>query len=416
LSRVLQPSRQRAKIPSADFTDYTDSTQQFGKLFSLLPNLRNLCNLRINPKLFALRAQLRAGPPALPVVTLRFSSSVLAKFTRGRISRYAMTDKDYFAQVQGFLRLESEAIAQTAARLKGNQIARVIELLASCQGKIVIVGVGKSGIIAQKIAATMTSTGSGAIYLHPSDALHGGIGIINGDDVVMILSNSGETDELLEMLPYLKRRSVPIIALVGNVKSTLAERADAVIDGSVDQEACPLNLAPTTSTTVALALGDALAMTLMQVKGLTSDDFAVNHPAGQLGKRLTLTVGDLMHSGPSNPTVPSNATWIDAVKGITAGGLGAVSVIDEQGRLAGIITDGDLRRAIQNHDPARLAAVPCVELMTSNPTVASPDLLAYDALQLMEDRPSQISVLPVVDGERVCVGLIRVHDIVRSGL
>lgn len=327
-----------------------------------------------------------------------------------------MTDKDYFSQVQGFLRLESEAIAQTAARLKANQIARVIELLASCKGKIVIVGVGKSGIVAQKIAATMTSTGSGAIYLHPSDALHGGIGIINVDDVVMILSNSGETDEILEMLPYLKRREVPIIALVGNVKSTLAERADAVIDGSVDQEACPFNLAPTTSTTVALALGDALAMTLMQVKGLTSDDFAVNHPAGQLGKRLTLRVGDLMHGGPSNPTVPANATWIDAVEGITAGGLGAVSVIDEQGRLAGIITDGDLRRAIQKHDPAKLAAVTCVDLMTRNPTVASPDLLAYDALQLMEDRPSQISVLPVVDGERVCVGLIRVHDIVRNGL
>jgi len=327
-----------------------------------------------------------------------------------------MTDKNYFAEVQGFLRLESEAIAQTAGRLQGDEIERVVQLLAACKGKIVILGVGKSGIIAQKIAATMTSTGTGALYLHPSDALHGGIGIINADDAVMILSNSGETDEIIEMLPYLKRRQVPIIALVGNLNSTLARRADAVIDGSVDQEACPLNLAPTTSTTVALALGDALAMTLMQVKGLTPDDFAVNHPAGQLGKRLTLTVADLMHRGADNPTIALGAVWVDAVKGISAGGLGAVTVVDDAGRLMGIITDGDLRRAIQKSDPDSLAKLRSDELMTRNPAVASPELLAYDALRLMEDRPSQISVLPVVDGDRVCVGLIRLHDIVRSGL
>jgi len=327
-----------------------------------------------------------------------------------------MTDKNYFAEVQGFLRLESEAIAQTAGRLQGDEIERVVQLLAACKGKIVLLGVGKSGIIAQKIAATMTSTGTGALYLHPSDALHGGIGIINADDAVMILSNSGETDEIIEMLPYLKRRQVPIIALVGNLNSTLARRADAVIDGSVDQEACPLNLAPTTSTTVALALGDALAMTLMQVKGLTPDDFAVNHPAGQLGKRLTLTVADLMHRGADNPTIALGAVWVDAVKGISAGGLGAVTVVDDAGRLMGIITDGDLRRAIQKSDPDSLAKLRSDELMTRNPAVASPELLAYDALRLMEDRPSQISVLPVVDGDRVCVGLIRLHDIVRSGL
>jgi arabinose-5-phosphate isomerase len=327
-----------------------------------------------------------------------------------------MTDKQNFAAVQRFLRLESEAIAQTATRLKQDEIERVVQLLAGCKGKIVILGIGKSGIIAQKIAATMTSTGTGAIHLHPSDALHGGIGIINADDVVMILSNSGETDEIIEMLPYLKRRQVPIIALVGNLNSTLARRADAVIDGSVDQEACPLNLAPTTSTTVALALGDALALTLMQVKGLTPDDFAVNHPAGQLGKRLTLTVADLMHSGPENPTIGLSAMWVEVVQRISAGGLGAINVVDDAGRLAGIITDGDLRRAIQRLDHGALANLKCDEIMTRNPTVANPELLAYNALQLMEDRPSQISVLPVVDGGRVCVGLIRLHDIVRSGL
>jgi arabinose-5-phosphate isomerase len=327
-----------------------------------------------------------------------------------------MTDKNYLTQIQGFLRIECEAIAKTATRLQQDEVERVVQMLARCRGKIVILGVGKSGIIAQKIAATMTSTGTAAIHLHPSDALHGGIGIINADDVVMILSNSGETDEIIEMLPYLKHRQVPIIALVGKTGSTLARRADAVIDGSVEQEACPLNLAPTTSTTVALALGDALALTLMEVKGLTPDDFAINHPAGQLGKRLTLTVGDLMHSGSDNPTIPLGAIWVDVVTRISDGGLGAVNVVDDGGRLRGIITDGDLRRAIQRLDHGALATLRCDEIMTRDPAVAKPGLLAYDALQLMEDRPSQISVLPVVNDERVCVGLIRVHDIVRNGL
>jgi arabinose-5-phosphate isomerase len=327
-----------------------------------------------------------------------------------------MDTRNHFDDVLSFLRLESEAISQTAKRLNQEQIGRIVQLLSDCKGKIVILGVGKSGIIAQKIAATMTSTGSAAIHLHPSDALHGGIGIISSGDVVMILSNSGETDEILEMLPYLKHRGVPIIALVGNLSSTLARRADAVLDGSVDQEACPLNLAPTTSTTVALALGDALAMTLMRVKGLTPEDFASNHPGGQLGKRLTLRVADLMHGGADNPTIKSGAHWFEIIKVISDGGLGAVSVVDSGGKLSGIVTDGDLRRALQSRDPATLANLKCDEIMSKDPVVAGPDLLAYDALRLMEDRSSQISVLPVVDGDKVCVGLIRLHDIVRSGL
>ena len=203
-----------------------------------------------------------------------------------------MTSKGYFPEVVDILRLEADALKHTAARLDQKQVEYVVGLLSGCKGKVVIVGVGKSGIIAQKIAATMTSTGTAALYLHPSDALHGGLGIVTADDVVIVLSNSGETDEIVSMLPYLKHREVPIVALVGNLKSTLARRADAVLDASVDQEACPLNLAPTTSTTVALALGDALSMTLMKVKGLTPDEFAVNHPAGRLGKRLTLRVAD----------------------------------------------------------------------------------------------------------------------------
>jgi arabinose-5-phosphate isomerase len=327
-----------------------------------------------------------------------------------------MTTKTNSAAVRDFLSIESQAIAQTAAHLDADQIDRVITVLAACRGKVVLLGIGKSGIIAQKIAATLTSTGTAALFLHPSDALHGGLGIVNADDVVMVLSNSGETDEVIAMLPYLKHRQVPIIALVGNLNSTLARRADAVLDASVDQEACPLNLAPTTSTTVALALGDAIALTLMQVKGLTPDDFAVNHPAGRLGKRLTLKVADLMHAGAQNPVIRLGASWVEAVGAISQGGLGAVNVVDANNRLAGIITDGDLRRAIQRSDHASLEHMTSDDLMTPNPAVAAPAMLAYDALRLMEDRPSQISVLPVLDADRVCVGLLRIHDIVRSGL
>lgn len=327
-----------------------------------------------------------------------------------------MTPRTYLSAVQDFLRIESGAIAKTADRLDREQVELVIRLLAKCTGKVVLLGIGKSGIIAQKIAATMTSTGTSALYLHPSDALHGGLGLVTADDVVILLSNSGETDEVILMLPYLKHRGVPIVALVGNLNSTLARRADAVLDASVDEEACPLNLVPTTSTTVALALGDALALALMQEKGLTPDDFAINHPAGRLGKRLTLKVSDLMHAGAQNPTIRLGAQWLEVVQQISNGGLGAVSVVDEQGRLAGVITDGDLRRAIQRLDHAALEHLKCDEFMTRGPVVAEPDLLAFEALRLMEDRPSQISVLPVVDTDGLSVGLLRLHDIVRSGL
>ena len=327
-----------------------------------------------------------------------------------------MIDKSNLSEVASLLQLEAHAIAVAAGRLAAAPVDRVMELLSACAGKVVIVGVGKSGIIAQKIAATMTSTGTAALYLHPSDALHGGLGIVNSTDVVMVLSNSGETDEIVAMLPYLKHRSVPIIGIVGNLDSTLARRCDAVLDASVDQEACPLNLAPTTSTTVALAIGDALAMTVMKVKGLTTDDFAVNHPAGRIGKRLTLRVADLMHTNGENPTIATGSSWVEVVRAISKGGLGAVCVVDPQGRLAGIITDGDLRRAIEHTNSDELAKLTCDDFMTRQPAVATQDLLAFDALRLMEDRPSQISVLPVVDEDQNCVGLIRVHDIVRSGL
>ncbi|MFL6227506.1 MAG: SIS domain-containing protein [Pyrinomonadaceae bacterium] len=327
-----------------------------------------------------------------------------------------MTDQDQFAQFTNFLTLEAEAIAATARRARREEVGRAIELLAACAGKVVVVGVGKSGNVAQKIAATLTSTGTPAIYLHPSDALHGGLGVVAREDVVLVVSNSGETDEILAMLPFLKHRAVPLVAVVGNLQSSLAARADVCLDASVDKEACPLNLAPTTSTTVALAVGDALALTLMQHKRLTPEEFALNHPAGRLGKRLSLKVGDLMHGGAGNPTVDGRATLLEAVSAISRGGLGAVNVVDGAGRLEGVITDGDLRRALERSRLEDLGALACAEIMTPEPVVTTPDALAYAALQTMENRPSQINVLPVVDAEGVCVGLLRLHDIIRSGL
>lgn len=327
-----------------------------------------------------------------------------------------MTQSKLFTQVTDCLRLEADAIAQTAARLQPAEVERAITLLRDCRGKVVVVGVGKSGNVAQKIAATMTSTGTLAIYLHPSDALHGGLGVVTGDDVVVVISNSGETDEILAMLPYLKHRRVPVVAIIGNLRSTLAARADVLLDASVEREACPLGLAPTTSTTVALAIGDALAITLMQCQELTPEAFAMNHPAGRLGKRLMLRVSDVMHGGAANPTVSPAAPLLEVVHAISRGSLGAACVVTDAGQLVGLITDGDLRRALERGALTDLAHLTSAAIMTGTPITTTPDTLAYTALRLMEDRPSQISVLPVVDDKGASVGLLRLHDIVRSGL
>lgn len=322
----------------------------------------------------------------------------------------------YSERVRQILLLEADAIAKVSAQLDPVQVEKAVKYMADCKGKIVLSGVGKSGIVARKIAATLTSVGVVAVFLHPVEALHGDLGIVTQEDVVLILSNSGETDELVAMLPSLKHRNVPLIALVGNIQSTLARNAHVVLTSSVEQEACPLNLAPTASTTAAIAVGDALAMTLVDIKGLTPEDFARNHPAGRLGKRLTVRVTDLMHSGPSNPVIDPTANWLDVVMTISQGGLGGVNVIDTDGILLGLITDGDLRRAIQNTPPTALAELTAKHIMTANPVTVIPDELAYNALKIMENRPSQISVLPVVTPNQVSVGLLRLHDIARCGL
>lgn len=318
-----------------------------------------------------------------------------------------------FSQVVELLKLEAAAIERTANNLTSESVERAIQLLLDCKSKTVVIGVGKSGIIANKIAETMTSTGTVAVFLHPTDALHGGLGVITRNDCIIALSNSGETDEILALLPALKSREVSLIAIVGNTDSTLARNADVVLDASVDKEACPLNLAPTTSTTVALAIGDALAITLMKSKNLTAEDFAANHPAGRLGKRLTLKVSNLMHE---SPNIEPQSNWLEVVKAISKYALGAVNVVDLSGRLVGIVTDGDLRRTIEKTSPENLSLLNAELMMTRSPVSATPEMLAFDALDIMENRPSQISVLPVVDESGAAVGLLRLHDIVRSGL
>lgn len=328
-----------------------------------------------------------------------------------QIAKKSVTDN--FEKFANILRVEADAILRATERLDRTALGKALGILSACEGKVIVTGVGKSGVIAQKIAQTLTSTGTMAVFVHPSDAMHGGLGVVANGDVVIALSNSGETDELLAILPTLKKRGVSIISIAGNVESTLARDADAVLDASVDKEACPLNLAPTASTTVALALGDALAMAVAESRGLSSEDFAANHPAGQLGKRLTIRVSDLMHA---SPNVTAAASWLDVVRAISKHSLGAVNVVDENSKLIGIVTDGDLRRTIERTPAERLASLTAENMMTVSPVTTTPETLAFDALKLMEERTSQISVLPVVDDQEHCVGLLRLHDIVRSGL
>ena len=313
------------------------------------------------------------------------------------------------------LRHEADAIAAAADRLDHERFSEAVEILAGCTGAVITTGAGTSGIVARKIAATLTSTGTSAQFVHPTDALHGGLGVIGRDEVVIAVSNSGETEEISALLPYLRSREVNVIAIVGNLASTLAREAAVALDAFAEREAGPHGLVPTASVAVALAIGDALALTVMEVRGVTRDAFAANHPSGRLGRRLTLRVRDVMHAGEEQPSIGPHALLLEVVGAITDGGLGAVNIVDEGGRLLGIITDGDVRRTLQRSEPAQLGQLRAEEVMTSDPVVTTPGAMAYEALKLMEDRPSQIAVLPVVEDGR-CVGLVRLHDLVRIGL
>ncbi|MEA5412048.1 KpsF/GutQ family sugar-phosphate isomerase [Synechococcus sp. BA-120 BA3] len=324
---------------------------------------------------------------------------------------------------------EAAAIAAAAERLDAAQVEAALALLASCRvhrSKVVLSGIGKSGIVARKIAATFSSIGLTAVFLNPVDALHGDLGIVSGWDVAMLLSNSGETEELLAILPHLKRRGASSIALVGRVASTLAKRSDVVLDCSVDREVCPLNLAPTASTAVAMAVGDSLATVWMERAGISHADFAVNHPAGMLGRRLTLLVEDLMVPAqeitPLSPDASMSLVITQLTKGsLRRGSLGATWVHREGEplHLAGLITDGDLRRALQRYEPQNWGSVTAVQMATFDPITVAPTTLAAEALELMERNPRQsLSVLPVVhpDHPSKLLGLLRLHDLVLAGL
>jgi arabinose-5-phosphate isomerase len=312
------------------------------------------------------------------------------------------------------LRREARALLDAADRMDTENFARAVELIVGCDGKVIVTGTGTSGIVARKIAATLTSTGTPSAFLHPSDALHGGLGLVASADVVIAISNSGETDEILALLPYLRARDTRLIGIVGNAKSRLAEASTVVLDAWVEHEACPLGLAPTASSTLALALGDGLAVDALVARGLTSDAFARNHPSGRLGRRLTLRVQDLMH-GPETGTVRPDSTFLDTLHAMSEGGLGAVAVTDPAGRLIGIVTDGDIRRALE-HDAAASLGGSAADLMTAKPRTTTGDALAYEALTMMEDGGSQISVLPVLNGDHQFVGMLRLHDVVQAGL
>ena len=320
------------------------------------------------------------------------------------------------------LQQEAQALLNTAKQLRPDQAEAALDCLQRCseQGaKLVVTGVGKSGIVARKIAATFTSIGLMAIYLNPLDALHGDLGVVGSDDVLLLLSNSGESPELLALLPHLHRRGSACIGLTGRPNSSLAKGCQVVLDGSVDREVCPLNLAPTASTAVAMAIGDALAAVWMQRQGVTPADFAVNHPAGSLGRQLTLSVADLMVPIDACPSLQADAALADVVDHLTGTLAGAAWVQrpDQPKRLLGLITDGDLRRALRMHPPQDWAVIQASNLMTTDPITVAPDQLAVAALELMErNRRKAISVLPVeaINGE--LVGLLRLHDLVQAGL
>ncbi len=313
---------------------------------------------------------------------------------------------------QEVITTELNAVSRASDRLD-ERFENAITILAKA-GKVIVLGIGKSGIIARKIAATMTSTGTPAVFLHPVEGLHGDIGIITSGDVALMLSKSGSTDELLRIIPYLKKRGIQLISIVGNLDSPIAKQSDIVLDGSIDKEACPLNLAPTASTMAALAIGDALAMVLMRLKKISNEDFAYCHPLGQIGKNITMTVKDIMHTGVSLPVVLPNEIFRKALIESTLKSLGCVCVVDENDVLVGIITDGDVRRILQENEDIRTLTVS--EVMISNPITVHEDALLGEALALMENRSHQISVLPVVNHDGKCIGVIRIHDILRSDL
>ncbi|MGH8584155.1 MAG: KpsF/GutQ family sugar-phosphate isomerase [Gammaproteobacteria bacterium] len=306
---------------------------------------------------------------------------------------------------------ETEAIAALRTRIDERFVTACRHMLG-CTGRIVVLGMGKSGHIGGKIAATLASTGTPAFFVHPGEASHGDMGMITAKDVVLALSNSGETQELVILLPLIKRLGVPLITLTGNPRSTLSLAASVNIDVSVGKEACPLGLAPTSSTTAALAMGDALAIALLEARGFSAEDFAMTHPGGNLGRRLLLRIGDLMHTGEAMPTVAQEALLREALVEMSRKGLGMTAVLHAEGRVAGVFTDGDLRRALDRGVDVHRARM--AEVMTRTATTVAAHLLAAEAVAIMQQR--RINALLVTDAEQRLVGVLNMHDLLRAGV
>jgi len=310
------------------------------------------------------------------------------------------------------LEIEANAILALIDRLD-QRFEQAVALLDQCQGRVVVTGMGKSGIIGRKIAATLASIGVPSVFLHPAEGIHGDLGMVSRGDLVIALSNSGETEEILKILPAIKRLGVPMISLTGNVKSMLAKNSDVVLDVSVKEEACPLDLAPTASTTATLALGDALAMALLEHKGVKPEDFARYHPGGALGKRLLLTVEEVMHGDKAIPTVSPTAPLRDVIVEISSKKLGVTTIVDDSGRLRGVITDGDLRRLLGKGGDDLLDR-PAEAVMSPHPKVISRTALAAEAVGLMERH--SITVLIVTDAEQRVEGVVHLHDLLKAGV
>ncbi len=306
---------------------------------------------------------------------------------------------------------EIEELLAIRSRLS-SEFLKAIKLITAAN-KIIVTGVGKSGIIAKKIAATFSSIGVSSFFLHPVEALHGDIGTVQAGDVAILLSKSGNTEELLRLIPYLKIRQASIISIVGSADSYLSRHSDATLDAIVSREACPFNLAPTSSTTAALVMGDALAVAAMKLNNLSLDDFSKLHPLGQIGRNITLKVKDAMHSGGELPTIFREAPFKEALIEMSRKPLGCVCIVSENGTLEGIITDGDVRRLLQIHD--NLKDILVEDIMTANPISIDENSLLLSALATMENRHSQINVLPVVSENNMLLGIIRLHDIIKSG-
>ncbi|GMR18395.1 MAG: arabinose-5-phosphate isomerase KdsD [Gammaproteobacteria bacterium] len=318
---------------------------------------------------------------------------------------------DLIEHGRAVIQLEADAVQTLAGRID-KTFARACQLILDTQGRIVVVGMGKSGHIGGKIAATLASTGTPAFFVHPGEASHGDLGMITPEDAVIAISNSGETSEILTILPIIKRMGIKLIALTGNTGSSLANQADITINVGVEQEACPLNLAPTSSTTATLAVGDALAVALYKARGFNAEDFARSHPGGKLGRRLLLYVSDIMHTGENIPIVTSEVTLRAGLLEMTSKGLGMVSVIDQNNKIIGILTDGDLRRILNKGTDVYTAKI--TDVMTPEPKTTAPDRLAAELVQMM--RTQSINGLFVVDPENHVIGALNMHDLLRSGI